>query len=90
MGAGIEIEDAVSAISPEEFAKSLERIDIISWDKKYEPIGYAVLDGESWDVKYKEVDGKVVKRSGENAFPKNWRKFLMLLKSVTHELAGIY
>lgn len=76
------VKDAVSPISVEEFSRKIESLRIPNWKKNYEPVGYAVLDGESWGVKYEDSDHKVSKASGINAYPANWKKFLSVLSEV--------
>lgn len=74
--------DAISSISVEDFSRKIESIRIPEWKKNYEPVGFFVMDGESWDVKYKDSDYKESKASGINAYPTNWKKFLKVLSEV--------
>ena len=73
-------DDTVSPISVKDFIDRLDRIDIPSWNKKYEDP--TVLDGESWDVTLETSEEKI-KKGGENAFPPGWNNFLILMRFVT-------
>ena len=73
-------DDTISPISVKDFTDRLDRIDIPSWNKKYEDP--TVLDGESWDVTLETSEEKI-KKSGENAFPPGWNNFLRLMRFVT-------
>ena len=76
------VKDAISPVSVETFSKKIESIRIPSWGKNYEPVGYIVLDGESWDVKYEDSDNCISKSSGSDAYPANWKRFLSILSEV--------
>ena len=83
IGHGMEhIEDEVSSISVEDFSKKLEALDISGWKKSYQPVGVVVMDGSSWTIKYETDSEKPVKRSGENAYPRNWKSFIKLVQSI--------
>ena len=82
MKSGTNIEDAVSDYDIEKLNTAIEALCISSWQKHYEPDS-VYMDGVSWDVKYKEEGQKAIKVSGENAWPKNWKNLLQLVKSVT-------
>lgn len=78
----VEIKDEISTMSVDDFSQKLEAIDIPGWKKDYQPEGMIVLDGTSWTVKYETVYDKPIKRSGDNAYPRNWKSFIRLLQSV--------
>ena len=85
-----DIKDAVADCTPEHLTDMLERLQIKTWKKHYEPApDMAFLDGTSWTVKYKERDAKARRFSGENAWPANWDTFLAAIKSVTAKLGDI-
>ncbi len=79
---GDNVKDAISPVSVEEFTNKIESLRIPNWKRNYKPIGYVVLDGESWDVKYEDTDCKACKSSGINAYPANWESFLRVLSEV--------
>lgn len=79
---GESVKDAVSPISVEEFSKKIEAMHIDTWKKDYQPQGYVVMDGESWEVQYEDSDGNKSRSSGDNAYPPNWKSFQKLLASV--------
>lgn len=80
---GIDIEDEISQISVKNFNEMLKWINIKDWKPRYVP-EMEVLDGTSWCIKYKEVNGKEIRRSGENAYPDNWEDFLFDMNFVTN------
>lgn len=79
--------DVISPVSVEEFTKKIEALRIDTWKKNYQPQGYVVLDGESWEVQYEDTDGKKSKSSGDNAYPANWESFQELLTSVAGDVS---
>lgn len=83
-----DVKDEISACTPESLEKMLAALQITTWKKNYEP-DMMYLDGTSWTVKYKECGEKVVKYSGENAWPRNWKAFLSIIKTVTGDLGGL-
>ena len=83
-----EIKDAVANVLPERLEEMVAALQIKTWKKNYEP-DELYMDGISWTIKYKERGEKVIKCSGENAWPKNWRHFLMTIKTVTGDLGGL-
>lgn len=84
------MEDEISDVDADELFNKLEALHISSWDRHYEPKGCLVLDGESWTVKYKCDGEKVIKKTGENAWPREWKDLLNLLKSITGEIGEMY
>lgn len=76
------VKDEISSVSVEEFSKKIEVLRIGTWKKSYQPQEYAVMDGESWTVKYEDIDGIKAKSSGDNAYPSNWKAFQKLLSGV--------
>ncbi len=76
------VEDAVSEVSIEDFNKKMERMHFESWEKHYEPVGYAVEDGEHWDLSYETEEGEKFKASGHSAYPKEWNKMIRYIRSV--------
>lgn len=73
-------EDLISTVSLEEFSSKIEKLDIKGWDKEY--MDYCVLDGVSWDLKYETDNGKPIKVGGSNAYPREWKKLIRLIRSV--------
>lgn len=84
------IDSGISDVSADNLFNKLEALNISSWDKHYEPKDCCVLDGESWTVKYKREGEKVIKKTGENAWPREWKKLLRLIKSITGEIGEMY
>jgi len=83
-----EVNDEISNCAPESLEKMLVALQITAWKKTYEP-NMMYMDGTSWTVKYKECGGKEVKYSGENAWPRNWKAFLSIIKVITGDLGGL-
>ena len=72
--------NAESSLSVDEFEKKLAIIKIEEWDKRSEPPKDIVyLDGSNWTVKVKYEGRKEIKKTGENAYPANWNKFIKLM-----------
>lgn len=90
MSKQIGIEDEIADIPVEQMFAKLESFHIQNWDERYTPNGYVVLDGEEWTVKYKREGEKVIKKTGENAWPKEWKGLLKLVKSITGEIGEMY
>ena len=82
------IKDKISDCSPEWLGKRLDSLQMKTWEKRYEP-SEMFMDGISWTVKYKECGEKVDKHSGENAWPKNWKMLLSIIKAITGDLGGL-
>ena len=88
MKSGKFVKDEIAECTPERFEEMLASIQIKNWKKHYEP-DMIFLDGTDWTVKYKEKDGKLIKFSGENEWPRNWKHFLMAIKVVTGDLGEL-
>ena len=82
------VKDEISGVSPESLESMLSGIGIERWKKRHEP-EFAFMDGVSWSVKLKKSGEKEIKRSGENEWPANWRRFLMTVKAVTGDLGNM-
>lgn len=82
----VDEEDVIASINSEEFNKAIEQFNISKWEKNYEPKGYAVFDGEDWTVKLKNSGEPLVTRKGENAYPRNWKKFETFIKSIVGDI----
>lgn len=80
---GIEIKDKVSSIKCEELDAKLNKVNLKAWAKHYEPLDVIVLDGSTWSIKYKATDSKIIRTSGENAWPNEWYLLLKVLQSAT-------
>ena len=76
------IDNEISTVSAEVFSNKVDALHLSNWKKHYEPQGYVVMDGESWTVEYENMDGTKIKRSGDNAYPSNWKAFQKLLSDV--------
>lgn len=76
------IEDEASDVTVSEFERMLSGIEIDKWESLYTLEGYLVDDGETWTVKYEDSEGKEITVIGENAYPKNWKKFRKLITSI--------
>ena len=69
----------------EKIYKLLAECNYVSWKEEYEPVGYAVFDGFSWDLKVKNsinfvgTKKKNLKIRGSNAYPK---EFCSLIKAL--------
>jgi hypothetical protein len=73
--------NAESSLSEEEFEKKLADIKIEEWDKHIQPPEDVVYDdGTNWAVTVKYVGKDEIKKTGENAYPSNWNKFIKLMK----------
>ena len=84
-------DDSVSEMSPDEFLRRLDLLNISDWKKSYKPIKQMYIDGVFWNVTYDDSDHKKMKYKGENAYPGNWDEFLKLMKDAVgdfklHEL----
>ena len=90
MSKQVVIEDEICDIAAEDLFNKLESLHISSWDKHYEPKDCCILDGESWTVKYKREGEKIIKKTGENAWPREWKNLLKLMKSITGEIGEMY
>lgn len=77
------IKDNVSDMKCEDLENKLKKVNIPGWARNYEPKGYFVLDGISWTVKYKATDTKIIRSSGDNAWPREWALLLKVLRAVT-------
>jgi len=61
--------------SPSIFRNKIKEFKIEKWKERYElPPHKFVEDGEQWEVELDFEDGKILKSSGNNAYPKNWEK----------------
>ncbi len=82
--------DAESSLSIEEFEKKLASLKIEEWEDICTPTKDEwVLDGSDWSVKVKYEGRKAIKKEGQNAYPDNWNKFIMLLKQIAGEFDTI-
>ena len=73
--------NAESSLLPEEFEKKLAALKIEEWNKHSEPPkDFVYMDGSNWSVKVKYDGKKEIKKTGENAYPTNWNKFIKLMK----------
>ena len=53
------------------------------WKHTFKPVGYSVLDGESWRLEIKMTGNRKRTYSGDNAYPPYWRELDRLMRSVT-------
>ena len=61
--------------TPDIFRNKIKNFKIDKWKERYElPPHRIVEDGEQWEVELEFEDGKVIKSSGNNAYPKNWKE----------------
>ncbi len=81
------VTDEISPMPAEEFSQRIENLDIREWKNHYEPIGFVVMDGESWMVTYEDSDYKKFSSSGDNAYPVCWNKFIKLLSEVAGDIS---
>lgn len=82
--------NAESSLSVEEFEKKLADIKIEEWDMHSEPHEDIVYeDGSNWTVIVKYAGKKDIKRTGENAYPENWNKFIKLMKLTVGKFEAI-
>lgn len=73
--------NAESSLLPEEFEKKLAVLKIEEWNKHSEsPKDIVYMDGSNWTVMVKYEGKKEIKKTGENAYPTNWNKFIKLMK----------
>ncbi len=63
----------------------LEDADVLNWKKNYQPEGYLVLDGTSWDFKMVFEGNKVFASSGSNAWPDGFDEFYESIMSMLEE-----
>ena len=63
----------------------LEDADVVSWKENYQPEGYMVLDGTSWDFKMVFEGNKVFASSGSNAWPDGFEEFYASIMSMLEE-----
>ncbi len=77
--------EGISELSVDSFSRSLDLLNVSTWKKHYEPVGYMVLDGRHWALTYETTDGPAITKTGENAYPKNWEEFLAALEMVVGE-----
>ncbi len=77
-------QDSVSEVTVEDFSKMIETVHIDEWKKKYKynASEAMILDGESWDVVYKDSDKDKIKSSGDNAFPSYWGMLQKVLTKI--------
>lgn len=75
-------DDSVSDMSVDEFLNRIEALKILGWKKNYSPVGYVVMDGETWTVNYSDSDHKTYKIEGDNVYPENWTDFMNLMSEV--------
>jgi hypothetical protein len=60
-----------------EFARELLlEIKVQEWDNYFSS---NILDGTQWELVLVMKDGRRVERSGSNAYPSDWKKFLKLI-----------
>ena len=66
--------DTLIDMSADSFFEQLKEFRIGAWKKSYNSLDYgiAILDGASWNLEIKFVDGKKQIFSGMNAFPCNF------------------
>lgn len=61
--------------TPDLFRKKIKSFKIDKWKERYELLPNKIVeDGEQWEVELAFEDGKILKSSGNNAYPKNWNE----------------
>ena len=63
-----------------ELLEKLESFQISSWKRHYELQDLQVLDGEKWELNYKEVEKSNIRIKGNNAYPEVWENLLKVLE----------
>ncbi len=89
MTKGKYVKDEIADCTPDKLEIMIAAINLNTWKKHYEPEGMMYLDGTSWTVKYKEDGEKVIKYTGENAWPQNWKNLLKVIKVITGDLGDL-
>ena len=83
---GIEKEEIqkkeLDLITIENFMKELKYIRLLNWKSKYKDI--TVFDGMEWNLEIINPK-KIINKSGENVFPKEWDYFCKLIKEITNK-----
>ena len=69
-----------------ELLSGWESLDINSWNDEYFPINVIVCDGLEWELVYREEGKKTRYISGSNAYPSNWKQFILWLDSLMPEM----
>ena len=60
--------------------EELMRLGLLDWKVKYVEPG--VLDGTHWSVEI-QLDGRKVKKQGDNQFPEEWTAFCRLMRRIS-------
>ena len=77
------VEDRISEVSEDVFGKKIDSLNIAGWKKHYKETGpYITDDGYDWSLIYETADGKTIKTSGANAYPKEWNRLIRYIRSV--------
>ena len=88
-------EDIKKQVAPEDCKKIRELIDecaLWTWHNSYQPEGYEVLDGFSWELVYEDsgeiigYNGNVIKVEGSNAYPWCFYKLIRAIIIAVPEL----
>jgi len=59
----------------------LAALRIGGWKARYTPV-LQILDGETWELEYKEQNKRCRHIAGDNDYPENWSRFLQLMDLV--------
>ena len=62
------------------FLEELKVLNLLNWKAKYIETG--VCDGTQWNVEIL-TDGKIIKKYGDNKYPKEWDLFCRLIRQIT-------
>ena len=74
--------DSVSSVLASDFIKRIEALKILGWKQSYYPVGYEVMDGVTWTLKYDDSEHKTYKIEGDNEYPDNWIDLMNLMTEV--------
>jgi hypothetical protein len=74
-----EYEKKVDVEDIKQFIEELSKCHVLKWGQKY--VKPYVLDGTQWSIEI-EFDDICIYKSGNNAYPKEWKKFCKLVKDL--------
>ncbi|MCR5175441.1 MAG: hypothetical protein K6C05_01175 [Anaerovibrio sp.] len=74
-------------IKKPELLSAWESLNINSWDDEYfPPMGVIVCDGLEWELVYREEGQKSRHIFGKNAYPPNWKQFILWIDALMPEM----
>jgi hypothetical protein len=70
----------IDSESTKEFVEAIRKCCVLNWEEKY--VDLDILDGTQWNLNI-ELDNMNIKKSGSNAYPKEWEEFCNIIQRFT-------